>query len=105
VFENTGLPPETFIIAVLERYYIEKQSIVDIAKLYGVPKAVIVRIIDMYEFNRVNKKFIKKASSELDDVARKGSEKITDEDFKDLDLDIKLFERGKTDKKEGDEDE
>lgn len=98
MFENSGLPPEEFIREVLERHYGAKMTIKDIAVYYNVPMAVIVRIVDMYEPNKERGMYVRKsANSELNDEARKSNEKITDEDIKDLEIDLKLFEKGKTD--------
>ena len=100
MFEQSGMPPEAFIREVLERYHNEKRSVEFLAEFYDLPKAAIARIIELYEFSGVSKSIIKKASKELQDKARQGNEKITDEDFKDLDLDLKLFERGNTGQQE-----
>ena len=100
MFEQSGMPPEAFIKEVLERYHIEKRSVEFLAEFYDIPKVTILRIIELYEFNGVDRSIIKKASKELQDKARSGSEKITEEDFKDLDLDLKLFERGNTGQQE-----
>lgn len=101
--DPSGLSPEAFIRAVLEQYHTGKKDISDIAKFYDLPMAVIVRVIELYEFNGVDKTWVKKASKELDDAARSGVEKITDEDIEDLRLDMQLFERGITDDKEGED--
>ena len=100
--DNSGFPPEEFIKEVLFRHYNEKKSVEELAKLYGISVTVIKRIIKQYEVLKEKPiKFIedksnkKKDINELKDSARKGTEKITEDDIKDLKIDLGLFEKGK----------
>ena len=95
------LPPEAFIQAVLELYYKKGWTVQEIADRFDVGVDVINRIIDQYGKPRMKPKMLEDKSpkkklqvKEMDDVARKALDKITQDDFDDLKLDIKLFEKG-----------
>ena len=93
------LTPEQFIRQVLYMYLNEKKSPAQIANYFDLSLAVINRVITQYEKKSVTQKQItdkrKNDIKELKDTARKETEKITEEDIKDmLDIDLKLFEKG-----------
>lgn len=98
MYENSDLPPEVFMKEVLYYYNIEKKSVEEIAKFYDVSETIIRRVIKQYEtlkekpieFKQINKNEL----CELKDHERKSKEKITDEDITDLQIDLKLFEKG-----------
>ena len=110
MYEN-DIPPEVFMREVLYFYNTEKKSVTEIARFYDVSETVVKRIIKQYEtlkekpieFKQVKGfKEIVKELDELKDVERKSTEKITDDDIKDLEIDIRLFEKGKSTEDKGD---
>jgi Zn-dependent peptidase ImmA (M78 family) len=97
-----SLPPEEFIRAVLNLYLNKRWSVQTIAEYFDVGIDIINRILKQYkplkekpiqliEDKTVSKKIQIK---EMEDKVRQEKEKITEEDLKDLKLDIILFERG-----------
>jgi transposase len=96
------LPPEEFIRSVLHLYYNQQWLVSTIAEHFDVGVDVINRIIKQYQpTNEPPKYFIedkhaqkKTKVKEMDDAVRQEKEKLTLEDKEDLELDIKLFERG-----------
>jgi transposase len=96
------LSPEEFIAAVLDMYYKRGWTVQEIADKFEVGIEVINRVIDQYGCSTLKpQKMIEDKSpkkklqvKEMDDVARKALDKITQDDFDDLKLDIKLFEKG-----------
>ena len=98
------LPPEEFIRAVLDMYYQRGWTVQAIAEKFEVGTDVINRILDQYGKHKpkpLMQKLIEDKNpkkklqvKEMDDVARKALDKITKEDFDDLNLDIILFEKG-----------
>lgn len=101
------LPPEEFIKVVLDMYYQRGWTVQEIAEKFEVGTGVINRILDQYgkdqlrpcKQNLIEDKSKKKKEKlevdEMKDVARKALDKITDEDIKDLRIDLHQFEKGK----------
>lgn len=91
--------PKQFIEVILFMFQEEKQTIESIATYFEVSPKVIKRIINMYDKKiskqkESDKKKIK-GIKELKDPTRNDTEKITDDDIKDLEIDLNLFSKGK----------
>lgn len=99
------LPPEQFIKEVLNMYYgTEKYTVKAISIYFNVGVVTIRRIITQYEYLKdkpilliedTRHKEAKKKINELNDKKRDEKEKLTKDDFLDLEIDLKLFEKGK----------
>lgn len=103
MFPGSGVPPEKFISDVVRGYHLEKKSVSELAKSYGVSEAVVRRVLKHYDgvFEKnsapVTKSAKVRASKivELKDITRRQKGKLTQEDLDDLLIDLKLFEKGK----------
>ncbi len=93
-----GMTPQDFIYDVLCRYHHGHQTLTAISDFYDLPLVVIARVVDLYGFNDVNGGIMRKTPpTELADEARTVVGKITDEDLKDLEIDLNLFQKNQPD--------
>lgn len=104
---DNDTPPDVFMREILYYYNVEKKSIAEIARFFDVSETVVRRIVKQYEALKEKPIEFKQVSGtkeldELKDIERKSTEKITDEDIADLEIDLHLFEKGKEPEDKGD---
>ena len=95
------LPPDDFIRAVVELYYERMWGIEEIADKFEVGVELINRILIQYgkqtrqkPLKEIEDKRKKLAVKEMDDVARRALDKLTQDDLDDLNIDLGLFGQG-----------